>query len=66
MKAATETNYSAPGQEPDTICKTYLKLDTKAFILGESFSYLIVGFNYVLRTITIMVVTWVGYATQTA
>jgi hypothetical protein len=38
----------------------------KSYILSTSFSYILIGFNYVLRTIVIAVVVWIGYATQTA
>lgn len=48
------------------ICYAYLKLSTWATILQTSFSYLLIGFNYVLRTVVIMVVTKIGYATYTA
>lgn len=63
---AMNTNFTAEGGESHEICYTYLSLDAKATILTSSFSYILIGFNYVLRTIVIMVVEWIGYATQTA
>lgn len=52
-------------RDPEPICYTYLKLSFKATILSSSLSYILIGFNYILRTIVIMVVTKIGYATQT-
>jgi hypothetical protein len=63
---AINTNFTAPSQEPAEICYEYLKLDAKATVLSSSFSYILIGFNYILRTVVIMVVSWIGYATQTA
>lgn len=47
------------------ICYEYLYLDTKSAALSNSISYVLTGFNYILRTIVIIAVTWVGYATET-
>jgi len=65
-KGAVEANYSAPNLPENDICSKYLALSMKSYILSTSFSYILIGFNYVLRTIVIAVVVWIGYATQTA
>lgn len=54
------------GPEKKEICYDYIKLATRALLMAKSMSYVLVAFNYILRTIVIMVVTWIGYATQTA
>jgi len=60
------TTYAGYGDfEPAPICKSYLELSFKSMILGYSFSYILIGFNYVLRTVVIAVVCWIGYSTQT-
>jgi hypothetical protein len=53
-----QTNY-------DTICNSYNSLANKAFLLTESLSYVIVGVNTVIRTIMIMMITWIGYSSET-
>ena len=35
------------------------------YFLITAISYFLIGFNYVLRTICIMLVDWVGYSTET-
>lgn len=37
----------------------------KSSALSSSISYVLTGFNYILRTVVIMAVTWIGYKTET-
>jgi len=34
-------------------------------LLITAISYFLIGFNYVLRTICIMLIDWVGFSTET-
>jgi len=71
-KEVINVNYTAGEMANGTpypempICYEYLKLSMASMILSTSFSYILIGFNYVLRTVVIMVVTKIGYATFTA
>lgn len=55
------------GPDQDTpMCMDYLKLMIKVVTYSESLKYVLTIFNYILRTVVIMVVTWIGYSTNTA
>jgi len=45
------------------ICGSYFNYIMWANIFKSSIKYFIIGFNYLLKTGTIMAVTWVGYDT---
>jgi len=42
-----------------------LKLKAKSDALSNSISYVLTGFNYIIRTVVIIAVTWIGYPTET-
>lgn len=48
------------------MCYDYLHLMIKVITYSSSLKYVLTGFNYLLRTFVIAVVTWIGYATNTA
>mmetsp|Transcript_33793 Transcript_33793/g.44587 ORF Transcript_33793/g.44587 Transcript_33793/m.44587 type:complete len:597 (-) Transcript_33793:841-2631(-) len=47
------------------ICGEYMDLVGKVTLLTSMLSYLLIGLNYVLRTVCIMMVDWIGYPTET-
>ena len=61
--AAYDATYG-PDEVP--MCATYLKLVFKTIAFSNSLKYVLAIFNFVIRTIVIMAVTWIGYATNTA
>lgn len=49
----------------DKICVEFLSLITEVFIWLNSLKYFITGVNFVLRTVCILLVAWIGYPTET-
>jgi len=47
------------------ICSEYLSIKTEVFLWINSLKYFITGVNFVLRTICIALVAWIGYPTET-
>ena len=47
------------------ICEEYSSAVFTAFIWTSALSYLLIGINYILRTVCIMLVDWIGYQTET-
>ena len=47
------------------ICNEYRSIAFEVFIWLNSLKYFITGVNYVLRTVCIKLVTWIGYPTET-
>ena len=54
------------GQEQgDFICEGYASAVTTVLLWTSALSYLLIGINYILRTVCIMLVDWIGYSTET-
>jgi hypothetical protein len=47
------------------MCTSYESASNIAFLMNESLGYVIVGVNTVIRTIMIMMITWIGYSSET-
>ena len=47
------------------ICKEYESITIEVFLWLNSLKYFITGVNFVLRTVCIKLVTWIGYPTET-
>ena len=58
-----ENSYGQVDGEP--ICANYNSLVTTVFLMTTVLSYLLIGINYVLRTVCIMLVDWIGFSTET-
>ena len=58
-----ENTYGHPkGQK---ICAQYQEIAFEVFLWLNSLKYFITGVNFVLRTICIKLVAWIGYPTET-
>lgn len=54
------------GQEDGIpICLEYQERVNSVYNWTSSLSYLLIGINYILRTVCIMLVNWIGYPTET-
>ena len=53
------------GSGGTAICEEYAGLAFKVYLLTSALSYILIGVNYILRTICIMLVDWIGYDTET-
>lgn len=65
---ADKDNYlkNSYGQaENEPICEGYVSDATNVYYLTTALSYLLIGINYILRTVCIMMVDWIGYPTET-
>lgn len=61
-----ECNKESYGQaDGDTICATYNSSVTWNFLLVNGLSYVLTGINFILRTVCIMLINWVGFNTET-
>ena len=49
----------------DFICEGYASAVTTVLLWTSALSYLLIGINYILRTVCIMLVDWIGYSTET-
>jgi hypothetical protein len=49
----------------DSICEGYASAVTTVLLWTSALSYLLIGINYILRTVCIMLVDWIGYSTET-
>ena len=47
------------------ICNEYSYIKITVFVMLNSLKYFITGVNYILRTICIKLVAWIGYPTET-
>ena len=56
-------SYGQAQKEP--ICEQYQEQVMSVYLWTTALSYLLIGLNYVLRTICIMLVDWIGFATET-
>ena len=56
-------SYGQADNEP--ICEGYVSDATNVYYLTTALSYLLIGINYILRTVCIMMVDWIGYPTET-
>lgn len=56
-------SYGQENNEP--ICESYYTQATTVYLWTTALSYLLIGLNYVLRTVCIMLVDWIGFATET-
>ena len=54
------------GQEQnEPICKSYYDQVSSVYLWTSALSYLLIGINYILRTVCIMLVDWIGFNTET-
>ena len=60
---AMTSNYGHPHQQ--LICKEFESIQTEVFLWLNSLKYFITGVNYILRTVCILLVAWIGYPTET-
>ena len=49
----------------DFICNDYVVQARNVYFYTTALSYLLIGINYILRTVCIMLVDWIGFATET-
>ena len=49
----------------DHICEFYSDKVLKVYFLTTSLSYLLIGFNIILRTVCINLIDWIGYDSET-
>ena len=49
----------------DAICGYYQSTVMSVYLWTTALSYLLIGINYVLRTVCIMLVDWIGFSTET-
>lgn len=49
----------------EAICEGYASAVTTVLLWTSALSYLLIGINYILRTVCIMLVDWIGYSTET-
>ena len=64
--AALNKEFGGENGEPKVkICSVYDYLMTKTYFMSKSVGYIITGTNFVLRTLLITIVAWIGYATET-
>ena len=61
--ATLEATYNQA--DGDQICKYYYDNVFSVYLWTTALSYLLIGINYILRTICIMLVTWIGFKTET-
>jgi hypothetical protein len=54
-----------PDYEEIAICKEYADAAMTAYLINSSLGYLVTGVNWVIRTIIIMLITWIHYKTET-
>ena len=47
------------------ICYKYADLAATVYYWTSALSYIIIGINYILRTVCIMLVDWIGFSTET-
>lgn len=47
------------------ICNEYYQIAFEVFVWLNSLKYFITGVNFVLRTVCIKLVAWIGYPTET-
>ena len=52
-------------EEGKYICEGYFDSVLNVLIWTSALSYLLIGINYILRTVCIMLVDWIGYPTET-
>ena len=63
---ADSTLTNSFGQVDDEpICDAYYSDAMSVYFWTTALSYLLIGINYILRTVCIMLVDWIGYATET-
>ena len=48
-------------EEGKYICEGYFDSVLNVLIWTSALSYLLIGINYILRTVCIMLVDWIGY-----
>ena len=71
-KAEMENNYDAAMSstyghpQKAKICSEYQSIAFEVFVWLNSLKYFITGVNFVLRTVCIKLVAWIGYPTETA
>ena len=56
---------SFPESDDQPICKDYYDQVNVVYLMTTALSYLLIGINYILRTVCIMCVDWIGYSTET-
>lgn len=56
-------SYGQTAGEP--ICKGYYDEVASVYLWTSALSYLLIGINYILRTVCIMLVDWIGFSTET-
>lgn len=49
----------------DKICEFYADQVMSVYLWTTALSYLLIGINYILRTVCIMLVDWIGFSTET-
>jgi hypothetical protein len=61
--AAMSSSYGQA--DGDKICEWFSGEVFSVYLWTSALSYLLIGINYVLRTVCIMLVDWIGYSTET-
>jgi len=62
-QAARDKKY--PDDAGEQICDSYYTQVTWNLLLVNGLSYVLTGINFILRTVCIMLIDWVGFATET-
>jgi len=63
MDSSFADSYEAADGEP--ICQVFQSKVAAVYYWTTALSYLLIGINYILRTVCIMLVDWIGYDTET-
>jgi len=61
----TNDTFPANATKAEDTCDTFNAAKFSAFLMNSCLGYVIVGVNYVIRTLMIMMITWIGYASET-
>ncbi len=62
-QAARDKKY--PDDAGEQICESYYSTVTWNLLLVNGLTYVLTGINFILRTVCIMLIDWVGFATET-
>lgn len=63
LNKAFSSTYGSTNNE--YICYDYSSIVLRVFVMLNSLKYFITGVNFVLRTVCILLVNWIGYETET-
>lgn len=59
------STFPADEEKAKDTCSSYEGIALWAYAMNSCLGYVIVGVNYVIRTVAIMLLSWIGYASET-